>query len=99
MKINPNGTVPAFVHGDTIINQSRDIAKHLATTCSPGSTLYPDDVEIKQKIDDLLAYDSDTIFPIVGKLIGVSLHLRKLSANGFIVYLLIALSNLYSMMN
>jgi len=67
LKINPNGTVPTLVDGETIICQSRDIARHLATTCAEGNTLYP--TELKQQIDDILTYDSDHIFPSMVALI------------------------------
>lgn len=66
LKINPNGTVPAYRCDEMKICQSRDIAKHLAV----GKPLYPSDEECKSKIDELLAYDSDTVFPAVVKLMG-----------------------------
>ena len=54
--------MPSLVDGDTIINQSRDIAKHLAA----GHTLYHEDK--KEKIE-LLELDDNVIFPIVPKII------------------------------
>jgi len=64
LKINPNGTVPAYRCGETKICESRDIAKHLAM----GKSLYPSDEECKTKVDELLAYDSDTVFPALVKI-------------------------------
>ena len=62
-KINPKQTVPSLVDGETNINQSRDIAKHLTA----GHALYPEDK--KEKIDELLELDDNVIFPIVPKII------------------------------
>lgn len=64
LKVNPNGTVPTYCSGETKICESRDIACHLAK----GTALYPDDEECKCKVDELLAYDKDTIFPALAKL-------------------------------
>lgn len=72
-KINPKQTVPSLVDGETIINQSRDIAKHLTA----GHALYPDDK--KEKIDELLELDDNVIFPIVPKIIIPFLQEGKLA--------------------
>lgn len=68
MAINPNCTVPTLVDGETIICESREISVHLVKKFSAGHALYPDDDEIKQKIDEILAYEKDVICPIVARL-------------------------------
>merc|ERR1712110_429438 len=63
LKLNPNGTVPTYACGEIIITESRDIACHIAK----GTCLYPDD-ERKRKIDELLIYDSQIIWPALLKI-------------------------------
>jgi len=64
LKINPNGTVPSFVDGETMITQSRDIGKHMAG----GKPLYPEDEATRKKIDEILVYDDTEIFKMLGKI-------------------------------
>jgi len=63
LKINPNGTVPSLVAGDLIINQSRDIGKHLAA----DHPLYS--ANVKETVDTILAFDDTEIFPCLPKIV------------------------------
>lgn len=69
LAINPNGTVPTLVDGETIIVESTEISIHLVAKYAHGHALYPDTCEIKEKIDALLAYERQYIYPILGRLI------------------------------
>lgn len=68
LAINPNGTVPAMVHGETKITESLDIAKYLASTFGNNCALYPTEGAEKEFIDKSLDF-SVTIFAILGRLI------------------------------
>merc|ERR1712110_697786 len=69
LAINPNGTVPTLVDGGTVLVESTEISIHLVAKYSHGHAIYPDVCEIKEKIDALLAYERQYIFPILGRLI------------------------------
>ena len=74
LKVNKNGTIPGFKHGDKCIEQSRDIARYLVEKFSPASSLYA--IADKDEINELLKFDEERSFVAATKIV-VSCLLKK----------------------
>lgn len=66
LKINPQGTVPAVVDDDFVMNESRAIMCYLVNAKSPNHSLYPEDVKARFIIDHRLYFDASTFMPACG---------------------------------
>lgn len=77
MKINPQGTVPAVIDDDFVMNESRAIMCYLVNAKRPESSLYPlEDLKARFIIDQRLFYDASTLMPaLAGAIVKFELKL------------------------
>ncbi|KAI5636533.1 glutathione S-transferase 1-like isoform X1 [Phthorimaea operculella] len=62
-KINPLQKVPALAVGNDVIRDSHAISLYLCNM-SENRELYPDDCLIKAKVNEMLFFNADVLFPI-----------------------------------
>ncbi len=65
MQLNPQHTVPTVKDdsNDLVLSESKAIACYLANAYDDEGKLYPrDDLQVRAKIDQLLHFDSATLF-------------------------------------
>lgn len=66
LQISPEGRLPTLVDGEERISHSLDILKHLMTKYGhKKSRLYPKDSDIRTRVNAMLEYDSEDVYPAV----------------------------------
>lgn len=61
--INPTSTVPALVDGDTNVFESSAIAIYLVEKYAKDDSLYPKDLAMRTKVNEILFYTASYVFP------------------------------------
>eukprot|EP00095_Tigriopus_kingsejongensis_P001406 maker-scaffold229_size244821-snap-gene-1.17 protein:Tk01406 transcript:maker-scaffold229_size244821-snap-gene-1.17-mRNA-1 annotation:"glutathione s-transferase delta-epsilon 2" len=62
LKINPQHNIPAIKDDSFCMNESRAIAMYLANANGEGSSLYPDDPQIRAVVDQRLYFDGNVFY-------------------------------------
>ncbi|XP_040064633.1 glutathione S-transferase 1 [Ixodes scapularis] len=62
LKLNPAHTVPTMVDGSLVLFESRAIVTYLVDKYAAGSPLYPQDIEKRAVINNLLMFDIGTLY-------------------------------------
>lgn len=67
VRVNPQQVVPTIVHDDFTLWESRAILKYLVLKYAPDSSLYPQDLKKRAKVDQMLDFDIGTLYNSLGK--------------------------------
>ncbi|CAN7938593.1 unnamed protein product [Ixodes hexagonus] len=62
LKLNPAHTVPTMVDGSVVLFESRAIVTYMVDKYAPGSPLYPQDLDKRAVINNLLMFDIGTLY-------------------------------------
>lgn len=76
LKVNPQHMVPTLVDGDNVFWDSHAIMMYLATKYG-GESLYPEDLDVRTKIQQHLHFDSGVLFARL-RFLGVSTTILRL---------------------
>ncbi|XP_050293857.1 glutathione S-transferase 1-like isoform X2 [Anthonomus grandis grandis] len=76
-QINPDCTIPTLVDEDFISWDTHAILSHLVAKYGTDDSLYPKDSEMKNKVDQMLFMESDTLCPRVDGVIAIVVENEK----------------------
>ena len=81
-RINPQQVVPTIVEDDFVLWESRAILKYLVLKYAPNSSLYPQDLKKRAKIDQIMDFDIGTLYTSLGKFLVPILYGKAPDAEG-----------------
>ena len=64
LAMNPQHNIPTVKDGDFIMNESRAVAAYLVTKHGKDDSLYPQDAEIRARVDQRLYFDMGAFYKV-----------------------------------